>query len=172
MKKFKILAVTTATTALVASVAHAATENVGASATFIAPVALSNASGLDFGTHTTSVVASDTIAVDTAGTVTASNSGEYITGGAAGSIDVAGENGQTVDIALTEASGGTYFSMASFVCKYGAGSETACGSGDSMTGLIGASATTMSIGATATISGTPAAGADNAGSILVTVTYQ
>ena len=171
MNKLSALITTTfLTTSLISGVSYAATATVGASAVFVTPLALSSTQDLYFGTHTTDISTTATIAVSISGVITASDTGAYLNdAGTNGVVEVIGESGLDVTISVSENVAADFYTMDTFTCKYDSGTETAC-SGAGYTQTLGASGSEILIGATANMNAAPTSGTDS-GSVTVTVTY-
>lgn len=157
--------------------AMAATENVNAEVTFVAPVSLTEVNSLKFGFLSTAIGNGETVIVGTDDTVTGTGASDAIGGTAeAAEVTVSSSASQGLSILVNNivSSSSSQYTLGSFQCSYNAATATDCstaainvtapGSGsDSVTLLIGATLTVSSASLTA--------GADN-GSFDVVVNYQ
>jgi len=147
--------------------AMAATQSVTANLAFDSPLVLTKNSDINFGT----VIAgtASTYTITTAGTVTATGSGQTLYGTkAAASITIAGSATDTVNISVGgyTAQGGV--TPANATCAYNGGTAGSC----TITGAAAAgTGKSLLIGVDATVDGTQAAGAKATPSFTVTVTY-
>jgi len=147
--------------------AMAATQSVTANLAFDTPLTLTKNNDINFGTVIASTASTYTIT--TAGTVSATGSGQWLYGSkAAGSITLAGSTTQTVNISVGgyTPQGGVTPSNAQ--CAYNGGGAGSC--------TISAAAApgagkTLLIGVDAAVDGTQAAGSTAAPSFTVTVVY-
>ena len=167
----RILCVTVALVglALPAGLPAANPETIAVRVTFVAPIAISEANALQFGSLDQNLadLESVTVAPDSAVTDPA----DRVEGGpqSAASLTVTATPGQAITIHVDSVVPGAGYSLADFRCNYNAGTDAACdGAGYSETTAASA---TLLVGATLTGDGTAVAGAADGG-FDVTVTYQ
>lgn len=153
---------------LSASLAYAATENVGANVTFVAAIALTEVNALDFGLLDSTMADTNTVGIAIDDTVT--DTLTRVVGGTqqAAEVTIAATAAVLVDIVINNISPGTHYTLGGFVCGYNGGASTVCDSSMQVTSVASAP---LLIGATMTrnaVAMTP--GADN-GTFDVDVTY-
>jgi hypothetical protein len=147
----------------------AVSSTVTATIAFDTALTLSPVSQINFGT--VKALVADTYTIDTAGTVTAAGSGQWLHGPtSAGNISIAGSTTQTINISVgnySAASNGV--TAANAKCRYNGDTESAC----SRTGAAApAAGKTLLLGVQAVVSGTQAAGSPAATPTFdVTVVY-
>ena len=155
---------------LIVGSAYAANpEPVVAEVTFVAPVTITENNALQYGLLDVNLANLETVVIAPDSSVTDASS--RVVGGtqAASDLTVAATSGQPITILVDNISSGTGYSLASFVCNYDSGADTACdGAGYSETSALSA---TLLVGATLTGDGTAVAGVANGG-FDVTVSYQ
>ena len=172
MKRFAAIAGSALMGLMFTTGANAANpETVPVDVTFVAPIAISAVTNLNFGLVDVGFITPDTITVNPDSTF--SESASNIVGGtkAAASMTITSIGSTGITITADTPSNGTYWTLGSFTCNYNSGSDTACGSGYNVTSPAGGAAT-LFVGAVLTgVAGGAAAGADP-GSFQVTVIYQ
>ncbi|MBI3441666.1 MAG: DUF4402 domain-containing protein [Proteobacteria bacterium] len=147
--------------------AMAITQSVTANIAFDSPLTMTKVSDISFGTVKAGVA--DTYTISTAGAVTNSGSGQWLSGTkTAGNVTLAGSTTQTVNIsvALGSANGGV--SLANATCAYNGGGSGSCtinGAAAPGTGK------TLLLGVDAVVDGTQVAGNTAAPTMTVTVVY-
>jgi hypothetical protein len=164
-----ILAATAITGVCLASTAaYATTLSVNANVTFVDTITIAENNALNYGLINTTMVAGDTVAIDTADTV--ADSGSRVVGGTqqAADLTVTATVGQSTNIMVNNVVNGTGYSLATWRCKYDVGAETACdGTGMNVTSVASG---TLKVGATLTGNGSDVAGPAN-GSFDVVIAY-
>ncbi len=172
MKRFAAILGSALTGLMLATSANALNpETVPVDVTFVAPIAISAVTNLNFGLVDVAFITPDTITVNPDSTF--SESASNIVGGtkAAASMTITSLGSTGITITADTPSNGTYWTLGSFTCNYDGGSDTACGSGYNVTSPVGGAATLL-VGAVLTgVAGGAMAGADP-GSFQVTVIYQ
>jgi len=165
----KVLAVAAiAGISLAATTAYATTLSVNANVTFVDTITLTENNPLNFGLINTTMIAGDTVAINTADAV--SDSGGRVAGGTQQSADltVTATVGQSTNILVNNVVNGTGYGLGTWRCKYDAGVESACdGAGLNVTSVASG---ILKVGATLTGDGFDVAGPAN-GSFDVVVTY-
>ncbi len=144
-------------------------ETVAVRVTFVAPIAISEANALQFGSIDQNLADLERVTVAPDSAVT--DPAERVEGGpqAAASLTVTAASGQAITIHVDAIGPGAGYSLADFRCNYNAGTDADCeGAGYSGTSVASG---TLLVGATLTGDGTAVAGAAD-GSFDVTVTYQ
>ncbi len=169
MKKYAAILGSTLVGLMFANVSYAIGEVVTAEVTFADPVSITLVNPLQFGVID-EVLNLETIIIATNDAVTGTGTG-LIVGGTqlAADMTIAATAGPTISILVDNPLPGTGYTLGTFICKYGAGSDTAC-DGGGYTATAGASET-LKIGATLT--GNNAATPGNAdGTFDLTIVYQ
>ena len=152
-----------------AQLANAAVENVVAEAEFVVPVSIVENNALQFGLLDVGLANLETVVIGTDDAVT--DAGSNVLGGsqAAADLTVTASAGFTVTILVDTVVDGTGYALATFLCSYDGGADTACdGAGYTATSVASG---VMEIGATMTGDGLAVAGTAN-GSFNVTINYQ
>ncbi len=152
-----------------AQFASAAVENVPAEATFVVPVSLVENNALQFGLLDVGFANTETIIIGTNDGLT--DAGSNVLGGAQAAADltVTASAGQTITILVDTVVNGTGYALATFLCSYDGGADTACdGAGYTATSVASG---VIEVGATMTGDGTAVAGNAD-GSFNITVNYQ
>lgn len=171
MKGLIAVAVSTVVGLAIAGVASAATEPVVAEVQFVNPVSLAENFALRFGKIDEAFANLETITIAPDSTVSGDTG--RIAGGTQGAADitVTADTSVGITILVDNVSSNTGYALATFICNYDGGSDTACdGSGYSTTSSSSATAPLL-IGATITGDGNAGVGTFN-GSFDVTVLYQ
>ena len=143
-------------------------EPVTAEVEFVDPVTITENNALQFGLLDQNLASLETVVIAPNSAVT--DVGSNVVGGtqAASNLTVASTAAQSITITVGSIVSGTGYALATFLCSYNAGANTACdGAGMSATSVASA---TLLIGATLTGDGLSVPGAAN-GSFNVTVTY-
>ena len=165
----KVLAVAAiAGLSLAATTAYAATLSVNANVTFVDTITITQNNALNFGMINTTMIAGDTVAINTSDAV--SDSGGRVAGGTqqAADLTVTATVGQSTNIMINNIVNGTGYGLATWKCKYDVGVETACdGAGMNVTSVASA---ILKVGATLTGDGFDVAGPQN-GSFDVVINY-
>ncbi|TDJ29551.1 MAG: DUF4402 domain-containing protein [Gammaproteobacteria bacterium] len=167
----RILCVTVALVglALPARLPAANPETIAVQVTFVAPIAISEANALQFGSLDQNLANLESVTVAPDSTVT--DSADRVEGGpqAAASLTVTATPGQAITIHIDAIVSGAGYALTDFRCNYAAGTDTDCDGA----GYLGTSVAsgTLLVGATLTGDGTAVAGAAD-GSFDITVTYQ
>ncbi len=144
-------------------------ESVTVDMAFLDPVTITENESLRFGLLDVNMANLETVVIAPNDSVT--DAGGNVLGGtqAAADLTVTATASQSITILVDNVSTATGYTLGTWMCKYGAGSDTACdGAGYSETSATNA---TLLIGATLTGDNTAVAGAAD-GSFDVTVTYQ
>ena len=167
----RILCVTVALVglALPARLPAANPETIAVQVTFVAPIAISEANALQFGSLDQNLADLESVTVAPDSTVT--DSADRVEGGpqSAASLTVTATPGQAITIHIDAIVSGAGYALTDFRCNYNAGTDAICnGAGYSGTSVASGS---LLVGATLTGDGTAVAGAAD-GSFDVTVTYQ
>ncbi len=152
-----------------AQFASAAVENVPAEATFVVPVSLVENNALQFGLLDVGFANTETIIIGTNDGLT--DAGSNVLGGsqAAADLTVTASAGQTITILVDTVVNGTGYALATFLCSYDGGADTACdGAGYTATSVASG---VIEVGATMTGDGLAVAGNAD-GSFNITVNYQ
>lgn len=170
LKRFAAIAGSAVTGLLLATGANAANpESVVAQVTFADPITITEVNSLQYGILDQNLN-TETIIIGTDDSVTGTGTA-FVIGPApkAANLTVAGTASQPITIAVGTIVSGTGYSLGTFICKYGTGSDTGCdGAGYSETSVA---STTLLIGATLTGDNTAVPGPAD-GSFVVTITYQ
>ena len=167
IKKFAAILGSALMGLMLATIGHAAVENVVAQVTFADPVTIVEVNSLQYGIidH---VLNAETIILGTDDSVGGTGAALVIGGTqAAAELTVDAEASQTLTILIDNIIDGTGYALSAFVCKYNGGADTAC---NSLTPTAVASAPLL-IGATITGDNLAVPGAAN-GSFDVTILYQ
>ncbi len=154
---------------LMANVVPAAVENIVAEAEFVAPVTIVENNALQFGLLDVNMANLETIVIGTDDAVT--DAGSNVLGGsqAAADLTVTATTGHTITILVDTVVSGSGYALATFLCSYDGGADTACdGGGYTVTSVASA---IIEVGATMTGDGTSTVGAAN-GSFNLTINYQ
>ena len=144
-------------------------EPVTVSMSFLDPITITENESLRFGLLDVNMVNLETVVIAPNDGLT--DAGGNVLGGtqAAADLTVTATASQSITILVDNVSTATGYALATWMCKYGTGSDTACdGSGYSATSVMSA---VLLIGVTLTGNGNAVAGADNS-TFDVTVTYQ
>ncbi len=169
MKKFLAILGSALMGLMLANVSYATLEVVTAEVTFAGPISITPVNQLQFGVLDVALNLETIIIATNNGT---SGTGlSLILGGTqlAADLTIAATAGPTISILVDNPLPGTGYTLGTFICKYGAGSDTPC-DGAGYTAAAGASIT-LKIGATLT--GTNSAIAGNAdGTFDLTIVYQ
>jgi hypothetical protein len=155
--------------ALTGSANAANPESVTAEVEFVAPVTITENNALQYGLLDVNMVNLEAIVIAPNGAV--ADPASRVLGGtqAAANLTVTATGGEAITLLVDNVANNTGYGLASFMCNYNAGADTACdGAGYSETSVASA---TMTIGATLTGNGLATPGVFN-GSFDVTVTYQ
>jgi hypothetical protein len=136
---------------------------------FVDPISITPVNQLQFGVIDEALNL-ETIIIATNDGVSGTGTGLMIQGTPlAADMTIAATAGPTISILVDNPLPGTGYTLTAFICKYGAGGDTACDSGGYTATAV--ASTTLKIGATLT--GTNSASAGNAdGSFDVTIVYQ
>lgn len=154
---------------LMVNVAHAAFENIVAEAEFVAPVTIVENNALQFGLLDVNLANLETIVIGTDDALT--DAGNNVLGGsqAAAELTVTATVGHTITILVDNINSGTGYALATFLCSYDGGADTACdGAGYTVTSVASG---IIEVGATMTGDGTSEVGAQN-GNFNLTINYQ
>ena len=154
---------------LMLNAAHAAVENVTAEAEFVAVVSIVENNALQFGMLDVAMANLETVVIGTDDAFT--DAGSNVLGGtqAAADLTVTATAGHTITILVDTVVDGSGYALATFLCSYNSGADTACdGAGYTVTSVASG---VIEIGATMTGDGTATAGAAN-GSFNLTINYQ
>ncbi len=154
---------------LMVNAAQAAVENVTAEAEFVAPVTIVENNALQFGLLDVNMANLETIVIGTDDAVT--DAGSNVLGGsqAAADLTVTATAGHTITILVDTVVNGSGYALATFLCSYNGGADSACdGGGYTVTSVASG---IIEIGATMTGDGLATAGAAN-GSFNLTINYQ
>ncbi len=149
--------------------ASAAVENVVAEAEWVIPVSIVENNALQFGLLDVGMANLETIVIGTDDAYT--DAGSNVLGGpqAAADLTVTATAGHTITILVDTVVDGSAYALATFLCSYDGGADTACdGGGYTATSVASG---VIEIGATMTGNGTAVAGVDN-GSFNLTINYQ
>ena len=144
-------------------------ESVTVDMAFLDPVTITENESLRFGLLDVNMANLETVVIAPNDSLT--DAGGNVLGGmqAAADLTVTATASQSITILVDNVSTATGYALATWMCKYGTGSDTACdGSGYSETSATSA---VLLIGVTLTGNGNAVAGADNS-TFDVTVTYQ
>jgi len=155
--------------ALPARLPAANPETIAVQVTFVAPIAISEANALQFGSLDQNLADLESVTVAPDSTVT--DSADRVEGGpqAAASLTVTATPGQAITIHIDAIVSGAGYALTDFRCNYAAGTDAVCeGAGYSGTSVASGS---LLVGATLIGDGTAVAGAAD-GSFDITVTYQ
>jgi len=170
MKRFSVILGSTLIAMMFATGVDAANpEPVVAEVEFIAPITILETNALQYGLLDTNFTGVETIVIAPNDALT--DAAGRVLGGtqAAADFTVTATTAQAITILVDNTSGGVGYTIASFICNYDAGTDTACdGAGYGETSVASA---TLSIGATITANGSAVPGVDN-GSFDVTISYQ
>ena len=154
---------------LLLNAAHAAVENIVAEAEFVAPVTIVENNALQFGLLDVNFANLETIVIGTDDALT--DAGSNVLGGsqAAADLTVTATVGHTITILVDTVVSGSGYALATFLCSYDGGADTACdGGGYTVTSVASG---IIEVGATMTGDGTSIVGAAN-GSFNLTINYQ
>lgn len=153
--------------ALVSSNALAATQSVTANIAFDTVLSVSKNADINFGTVKAGVTG--THVINTAGTVSSTGNGVWISGTpAAGNLTIVGSTTQTIDISVGSYVADESVTPSAATCAYNGGGAGAC----SLSGQAAPGAgKTLLLGVTVTMDGTAAAGDSSAPTFVVTVVY-
>ena len=154
---------------LLLNAAHAAVENIVAEAEFVAPVTIVENNALQFGLLDVNFANLETIVIGTDDALT--DAGSNVLGGsqAAADLTVTATTGHTITILVDTVVNGTGYALATFLCSYDGGADTACdGAGYTVTSVASG---IIEVGATMTGDGNSLVGAAN-GSFNLTINYQ
>ncbi|MES2906891.1 MAG: DUF4402 domain-containing protein [Pseudomonadota bacterium] len=167
MRLFFILAVCGLVVGLFTSAAFAVTQSVTANIAFDTALTLTKNADINFGR--VKAATADTYTINTAGTVTAAGSGQYLGGTtAAGNITIAGSTTQTINVSVGNYTANGGVTPQSATCAYNGGGAAAC----SLTGVAAPGAgKTLLLGVQAVVDGSQAAGTTAAPTFDVTVVY-
>jgi hypothetical protein len=145
----------------------AVSQSVTANIAFDTALTLTKNADINFGKVKAGVA--DTYTIDTAGTVTAAGSGQYLSGTtAAGNISISGSTTQTINISVGNYAANGGVTPQSATCRYNGDTASAC----SRTGAAApAGGKTLLLGVQAVVDGTQVAGATAAPTFDVTVVY-
>ena len=149
--------------------ASAAVEPVVAEAEFVVPVSIVENNALQYGLLDVGLANLETVVIGTDDAVT--DAGSNVLGGsqAAAELAVTASAGFTITILVDTIVSGTGYALATFLCSYDGGADTACdGAGYTDTSVASG---VIEIGATMTGDGTAVAGNAD-GSFNVTINYQ
>ncbi len=144
-------------------------ESVTVDMAFLDPVTITENESLRFGLLDVNMADMETVVIAPNDGLT--DAGGNVFGGtqAAADLTVTATASQSITILVDNVGTATGYALATWMCKYGTGSDTACdGSGYSATSAMSA---VLLIGVTLTGNGNAVAGADNT-TFDVTVTYQ
>ncbi len=144
-------------------------ESVTVDMAFLDPVTITENESLRFGLLDVNMANLETVVIAPNDSVT--DAGGNVLGGtqAAADLTVTATASQSITILVDNVGTATGYALGTWMCKYGAGSDTACdGAGYSETSVASA---VLLVGATLTGNGNAVAGADNT-TFDVTVTYQ
>ena len=144
-------------------------ESVTVDMTFLDPITITENESLRFGLLDVNMANLETVVIAPDDSLT--DAGGNVLGGtqAAADLTVTATASQSITILVDNVGTATGYALATWMCKYGTGSDTACdGSGYSATSAMSA---VLLIGVTLTGNGNAVAGADNT-TFDVTVTYQ
>jgi len=171
MKRFSVILGSTLIAMMFATGVDAANpEPVVAEVEFIDPITITETNALQYGLVDVGFTGAETIVIGTNDALTDA-AGRVINPGAIAAADftVTATTAQAITILVDNTSGGVGYTIASFICNYDGGTDTACdGAGYGETSVASA---TLSIGATISANGSAVVGVDN-GSFDVTITYQ
>ncbi len=145
------------------------TESVTVDMAFLDPVTITENESLRFGLLDVNMANLETVVIAPNDFLT--DAGGNVLGGtqAAADLTVTATASQSITILVDNVGTATGYALGTWMCKYGAGSDTACdGAGYSETSVASA---VLLVGATLTGNGNAVAGADNT-TFDVTVTYQ
>ncbi len=152
-----------------AQFASAAVENVPAEVEFVVPVSIVENNALQFGLLDVAFANLETIIIGTDDFLT--DAGSNVLGGAQAAADltVTASAGQTITILVDTVVNGTGDALATFLCSYDNGADTACdGAGYTATSVASG---VIEVGATMTGDGLAVAGNAD-GSFNITINYQ
>ncbi len=150
--------------------AYAATQSVTANMSFDSVLTLNKTQDINFGV--VAALTGGTYVISTAGAVTPSNGGVVVGGTpAAASITVTGSATQTVAINTQSYSANNGVTPSAATCNYGGTAIANCDAGDTGLAAPGAGGRTLTVGVTATVDGTQAAGSTAAPTFDVVVIY-
>ncbi len=155
---------------MLATGADAVTEPVTVDMNFVDPISITPVNQLQFGVLDVALNL-ETIIIATNDGVSGTGTA-LILGGtqAAADLTIAATASQTLSILVDNVTPFTGYTLTAFICKYGAGSDTACDGAGYTATAVGSSAT-LKIGATLTGDNTATAGNAD-GSFDVTIVYQ
>jgi hypothetical protein len=148
---------------------YAAPEQVPVEVEFVDSVSITGDSELKFGLLNVSLAGGETVIIAPDDSVT--DASNRVVGGKqrAADLTVTATASQSITILVDTIVSGAGYTLASFVCKYDTGADTACdGAGYSAISVANA---TLKVGVTLTGNGSAVVGVDN-GSFNVTVSYQ
>jgi len=166
----KSLALAIAASLFAAGGAYAATQSVTANMSFDTALSLSKTNDISFGI--VQALTAGTYVIDTANTVTPSGGGVAIGGTpASGVINITGSATQTVAISTGTYTANNGVTPSAASCLYNSVLTSNCDTG--VTGAVapGSSGRDLTVGVTATVDGTQAAGSTAAPTFVVTVVY-
>ena len=172
MKRFAAIAGSALMGLILATGIYAANpESVPVNVEWIAPVALTTNTALQFGKLDVNASAADTVTINTDDTYSESVANTVVGGTqTAADLTITVPASTTISILVDNIGTGTYYTLGTFMCSYEGGTDTACDAAYNLTSAAAASGA-VEIGATLTVVGTPTAVADNT-TFDVTVTYQ
>ncbi len=154
---------------MLASVAHAAFDNVVAEVRFAAPVTIGENNALQFGVLDVAFPNTETITVGTDDAVTG-DTGNIVGGTqAAADLTITATPSIALSILVDNIISGSGYTLDTFLCSYQGGADTDC-DGPGVYSPTSVASGTLEIGATITSDGTAALGPAN-GSFDVTVIY-
>ncbi len=145
-------------------------EPVTVGMSFLDPITITEVNALQYGLLDVNLANTETIIIAPDDSVTGTGTGRIIGGTqAAADLTVTATASQSITILVDNVGTATGYTLGTWMCKYGAGSDTACdGAGYSETSATSA---VLLIGVTLTGNGAAVAGNDDS-TFDVTVTYQ
>jgi hypothetical protein len=174
---FKKTALVLSTIAFLSTSAYGASDTFSPTLSLGSELTVTQTTQPDFGTNISTCASTDTLALSTAGVVTATGvTCANYGGAAAGVATVTGTSGDTasydLDVITTQPSDTDAAAFSLPVCDWDSVGSSACASGDAKTGTITGGSITVNVGATATIGTTSfASTAFDGASWVLTVTY-
>ena len=149
----------------------AAQESVIVEVEFVDPITITEQNPLQYGLLDQNLASGETVTISPADPTTVSGDTVRVVGGtqAAADLDVDATAGFFITILVDNISGNTGYGLATFMCNYAGGTDTACdGTGYTETTVA---STKLYVGATLTGDGFAGVGVFNGG-FDVTITYQ
>jgi hypothetical protein len=157
---------------MLATIANAANpEPVVVEVEFVAAITIGETNALQFGLLDVAMADTETVVIAPDGGETDANNN--FVGGTRGAatFNTTAAPSKGITILVDNISGGTYYSLGTFMCDYDGGSAAACGT-PGMSETSAAGTRVVRVGATLTKNSTPATAIVDNGSFDLTLTYQ